>query len=75
MSSINKTLFIFLIGPCKTADRKDDKDLNSLVVFFNSAKDPLQILLDNPSNSLKDNWDCLETLRSVYTDDITIKRK
>lgn len=62
-TSINKVLFFFLTGPCKTADTKDDRDLNNLVIFINSANDPLQTLLDNPTNSLADYWDCLEACR------------
>ncbi|KRT81905.1 hypothetical protein AMK59_5678 [Oryctes borbonicus] len=63
VSSVNRVLFIFLTGPCKTAETKDDKDFNKLVVFINTSKDPLQILLHNTTNNLKSHWDCLEALR------------
>lgn len=63
MCSLNRMLFFFLTGPCKTADSKDDKDVNKLVVFFDSTRNPFQMLLENPTKSLKDYWDCLEALR------------
>ncbi|KAI4470974.1 transcription factor iiic subunit delta n-term [Holotrichia oblita] len=63
MCSLNRMLFFFLTGPCKTADSKDDKDVNKLVVFFDSTRNPFQVLLENPTKNLKDYWDCLEALR------------
>lgn len=59
----NKVLLGLLTYPGRVKDRKDEKDLINFLVFANLSKDPIQILMDNPTNSIYNYWDCFETIR------------
>ncbi|XP_031346109.1 uncharacterized protein LOC116172967 [Photinus pyralis] len=61
--SQNRVFIGVLVSMSKLTNIKKRKDHVRLLVFMNVAKKPLQVLLNNESNTLTSYWDCLEVLR------------
>lgn len=61
--STNKVLSGILTYPCKLNIKKEDKSLINLVLFHNTAVDPLKLIINNEKSMLCKLWDCFEVLR------------
>lgn len=61
--SPNKVFFIILVSMSKLAWVRRNKSNTKVFVFMNMARNPLAVLLLNPTRTLFPYWDCLEILR------------
>ncbi|XP_024939470.1 uncharacterized protein LOC107266451 isoform X4 [Cephus cinctus] len=63
--SPNKILFVNVTSPNSMYDHLVIREPSKVSLFTLEAKefDPVSLLYENPSRTLKNHWDCLETIR------------
>ncbi|EEZ99572.2 hypothetical protein TcasGA2_TC001557 [Tribolium castaneum] len=61
--SPNKVFLGILAYPCQIKDISRGKNFVNFFVFGNKSKDPFQTLMNIRAPSIRDYWDCFETLR------------
>lgn len=61
--SPNKVFLGVLAYPCQLRDLARGKSFANFFVFSNKSKDPFQTLMNITASSIRDYWDCFETLR------------
>lgn len=61
--SKNMVLFGMVASPCMLRSFSKLKTFLNVFIFHNASLNPLNILWNNNSGSLRDYWDCLEMLR------------
>lgn len=64
--SPNKVFLVVLVSMSKLAWVRRNKSNTKVFVFMNMARNPLTVLLQNPTRSMFLFWDCLETLRYKF---------
>lgn len=64
--SSKRAFFGLVLYPLHCRKRKP-KDKFKIVIVKNDAKDPMHLLLNNNSDSLREYWDCFEILRCILT--------
>ncbi|XP_068918058.1 uncharacterized protein [Tenebrio molitor] len=61
--SPNKVFLGILTYPCQLKDVSKGKNFVNFFIFMNKTKDAFQTLMNISATSLRDYWDCFETLR------------
>lgn len=61
--SHNNVFVGLVIHPSRVKDLIKVNQFINVVILKNEVKDPMNILLNNKTGSLRNYWDCLETLR------------
>ncbi|XP_066263058.1 uncharacterized protein [Euwallacea similis] len=69
IASANKVLYGFLLSPYKHKNSFKGKTFVNFQLFHDSNLDPLKLLMDNNSGSLRHFWDCFEALRLICLKD------